>query len=125
MNVYGNSVPPNIPEANWNQTRIFAYSLMARDAYSKDDFAKAEKLFQTVLSFDSRLDEPYYYLGMCKWKAKDQPAAIVYFARSAVLNKDYADRANKYLEQLYKATYPNEPDGLQDVKDKAKADLGL
>ena len=125
MNVYGNSVPPKIPEANWNQVRIFAYSLMARDAYSKNNYANAEKLFQTVLSFDSRLDEPYYYLGMCRWKSKDQQSAIVYFARCAVLNKDYAARAKKYLEDLYKATYPNEPDGLQDVINKAKTDLGL
>ncbi|MBN2321843.1 MAG: hypothetical protein JXR49_22385 [Acidobacteria bacterium] len=125
MDVYGNSVPPNITEANWNTTRIFAYTLMAKDAYSKNDYAKAEKLFQTVLSFNSRLDEPYYYLGMCKWKTKDQPAAIVYFARCSVLKKDYADRASKYLEDLYKATYPNEPDGLQDVIDKAKSDLSL
>ena len=76
MNVYGNSVPPKIPEANWNQTRIFAYSLMARDAYSKNNYANAEKLFQTVLSFNSHLDEPYYYLGMCRWKSKDQQSAI-------------------------------------------------
>jgi len=125
MNVYGNSVPPKIPEANWNQTRIFAYSLMARDAYSKDNYSKAEKLFQTVLSFNSRLDEPYYYLGMCKWKTKDQPAAIVYFARCTVLNKDYAARAKKYLDDLYKATYPNEPDGLPKVLNQARSDLGL
>ncbi len=125
MNVYGNSVPPNIPEANWNQTRIVAYTLMARDAYSKNNYEKAEKLFQTVLSFNSRLDEPYYYLGMCKWKAKDQPAAIVYFARCTVLNKDYAARANKYLEDLYKATYPNKPEGLPDVLKQARSDLGL
>ncbi len=125
MNVYGNSVPPNIPEANWNQTRIFAYTLMARDAYSKNSYEKAEKLFQTVLSFNSRLDEPYYYLGMCKWKTKDQPAAIVYFARCTVLNKDYAARAKKYLEDLYKATYPNKPEGLPDVLNQARSDLGL
>ncbi|MBN2243191.1 MAG: hypothetical protein JW793_10915 [Acidobacteria bacterium] len=125
MDVYGNSVPPNLKEAEWNKTRIFAYGLMARDAYSKDNYERAEKLFQTVLSFDSRLDEPYYYLGMCKWKAKDQPAAIVYFARCAVLNKSFAQKANGYLEQLYKATYPNKPEGLQDVLNQAKKDLGI
>lgn len=125
MNVYGNSVPSGMQEANWNQTRIFAYTLMAQDAYTKKDYAKAEKMYQTVLSYDSRLDEPYYYLGMCKWKAKDQASAIVYFARCAVLNKSYAAKANGYLEQLYKATYPNEPEGLKDVIAKAKTDLGL
>jgi tetratricopeptide (TPR) repeat protein len=125
MDVYGNSVPPNVRESEWNKTRIFAYTLMAKDAYSKNDLAKAEKMFQMVLSYDSRLDEPYYYLGMCKWKGKDQPAAIVYFARCAVLNKSYAAKANGYLEQLYKATYPNEPEGLKDVIAKAKTALGI
>lgn len=125
MDVYGNKVPPNIQESNWNQTRIIAYTLMARDAYSKDNYSSAEKLFQTVLSFNSRLDEPYYYLGMCRWKSKDQQSAIVYFARCAVLNKDYAARAKKYLEDLYKATYPNDPDGLSKVIDQARSDLGL
>jgi tetratricopeptide (TPR) repeat protein len=125
MDVYGNSVPPNVRESEWDKTRIFAYTLMAKDAYAKNNFANAEKMFQMVLSFDSRLDEPYYYLGMCKWKVKDQPAAIVYFARCAVLNKDYAAKANDYLQQLYKATYPNDPDGLKDVIAKAKTALGI
>ena len=35
------------------------------------------------------------------------------------------EKANEYLEQLYKATYPNEPDGLKDVIAKAKTDLGI
>ncbi|MEJ2247697.1 MAG: hypothetical protein P8Y80_16725 [Acidobacteriota bacterium] len=104
---------------------VYGNTFMAKDAYSKDDYAKAEKMFQTVLSYDPRLDEPYYFLGMCKWKGKDQPAAIVYFARCAVLNKDYAAKANGYLEQLYKATYPNDPEGLKDVIAKAKTDLGI
>ena len=125
MDVYGNSVPPNVRASEWDKTRIFAYTLMAKDAYSKNDFAKAEKMFQTVLSFNDKLDEPYYYLGMCKWKEKDQPTAIVYFARCAVLNKDYAAKANKYLQDLYKATYPNDPDGLKDVIAKAKTALGI
>lgn len=125
MDVYGNSVPPNVRPSEWDKTRIFAYTLMAKDAYSKNNFEKAEKMFQTVLSFNTKLDEPYYYLGMCRWKGKDQPAAIVYFARCSVLNKDYAARATKYLEELYKATYPNKPEGLKDVIAKAKADLGI
>jgi tetratricopeptide (TPR) repeat protein len=125
MDVYGNSVPPTFKEANWNETRIFAYTLMAKDAYSKDNYAKAEKMFQTVLSFNAMLDEPYYYLGMCKWKGKDQPSAIVYFARCTVLNKSYAAKANKYLGDLYKATYPDKPEGLKDVTAQAKKDLGI
>jgi hypothetical protein len=42
-----------------------------------------------------------------------------------VLNKDYAAKANEYLQDLYKATYPNDPDGLKDVIAKAKTALGI
>ena len=126
MSTFGNSVPPNIQESDWNNTRVLAYSLMARDAYNQKDYPKAEQLFQKVLTYDSRLDEPYYFLGMCRWNSKDQKGAITYFARCFVLNKTLAAKAKKYLDDLYKAEYPNAPEGgVNEVIAKAKSDLGI
>lgn len=125
MNVYGDSVPPNINEQNWNATRAVAYTLMAQDAYTKKNYSKAEELYKKVTTYDSRRDDAYYFLGMCRWQSKDQEGAIVYFARSAVLNKTYAEKARKYLEDLYKAQHNDSLDGLEDVLAQAKSDLGL
>ena len=125
MTVYGDNVPSNFKEADWDRTRSLAYTLMAQDAYAKKDYAKAEQMYQKVLTFDSRRGDAYYFLGMCRWKSKDQAGAIVYFARCTVLNKERAPEARKYLEELYKAQYPNKPEGLPDVLNQARADLGL
>ncbi|MEJ2108754.1 MAG: tetratricopeptide repeat protein [Acidobacteriota bacterium] len=126
MDAYGNSVPPGMQEANWNSTRAVAYTLMAQDAYTKQNYTKAEQLYQKVLTFDSRRDDAYYYLGMCRWKAKDQAGAIVYFARCMVLNKTLASKAKQYLDQLFKAEYPNAEEGdLEKIINQARSDLRI
>ncbi len=126
MNAYGNSVPPGMQEAAWNSTRAIAYTLTAQEAYTGKDYAKAEQLYQKVLTFDSRRDDAYYFLGMCRWKAKDQKGAIVYFARCSVLNKQYAAKAKEYLGQLFKAEYPSgTEEDLNKIIQQARADLSL
>lgn len=126
MDVYGNSVPAGIQAANWNSTRAIAYTLMAQDAYTQKNYARAEQLYQRVLTFDSRRDDAYFFLGMCRWKAKDQKGAIVYFARCSVLNKQYAAKAKEYMGELFKAEYPNAKEGeLDQIVNQAKLDLGV
>jgi len=126
MDVYGNSVPAGINEANWNSTRAVAYTLMAQDAYTQKNYAKAEQMYQRVLTFDSRGENAYFYLGMCRWQLKDQKGAIVYFARCMVLNKSLASKAKGYLEQLFKAEYPNAKEGeLDQIIQQARSDLRL
>jgi tetratricopeptide (TPR) repeat protein len=125
MNVYGDKVPPGTQEAAWNATRAFAYGIIAAGIYGKKDYTKAQELYEKVAKFDPKRDDAYYYIGMCKWNKKDQEGAIEAFAKSAVLNKDYAQRARKYLEDLYKAEHSDSLDGIDDVLAKAKSELGV
>jgi tetratricopeptide (TPR) repeat protein len=125
MDVYGDKVPPNTQEAQWNATRAFAYGVIASGIYTKKDYAKAQELYEKVAKFDPKRDDAYYYIGMSKWQNKDPEGAIEAFAKCVVLNKPTAQKAQKYLEDLYKARHNNTLDGLDQVLAKAKSDLGV
>jgi len=125
MDVYGDKVPPNVQESAWNATRAFAYGVMASAVYASKDYAKALELYQKVVKFDPKREDAYYFIGMCKWQNKDQQGAVEAFARSVVLNKTYAERARKYMEDLYKALHNGSLDGLDEVLAKAKSELGI
>ena len=126
MDVYGDKVPPNVPEQQWNPVRAFAYEVMAGPVYQKKDYPKAMELYEKVVKSDPKKDDAYYYIGMCKWQAKDQDGAIGAFAKAVVLNnKTLAPKAKEYMENLYKAQHNGSLDGLDQVLAKAKAELGV
>jgi tetratricopeptide (TPR) repeat protein len=125
MDAYGDKVPPGTQEAQWNATRAVAYAVIASDPYSKKDYPKAMGLYEKVVKFNPKQPDAYYFLGMCKWQAKDQAGAIDDFAKAVVLKGNYANRAQQYLEQLYKAEHNGSTDGLDQVLAKAKADVGV
>lgn len=125
MDVYGDKVPPNMQEAQWNPTRAFAYGVIAQGIYAQKDYAKALEIYEKVAKFDPKRDDAYYYIGMCKWQSKDPDGAVEPFAKCVVLNKTMAAKAKQYLEQIYKSRHSDSLDGLQQILDKAKADLGV
>jgi len=125
MDIYGDKVPPNIQEAQWNPTRAFAYGVIASGIYAKKDYPKAQELYEKVAKFDPKREDAYYYIGMCKWQSKDPEGAIDSFAKCVVLNGQLAKRAQQYLEDLYKARHNNTLDGLDQVMAKAKSELGM
>jgi len=126
MDVYGDKVPANVSEPQWNATRAFAYGVIASPVYQKKDYPKALELYEKVVKFDPKKDDAYYYIGMCRWQAKDQDGAIAAFAKAVVLNnKTLAPKAKEYMENLYKAQHNGSLDGLDQVLAKAKAELGV
>ncbi len=125
MDVYGDKVPAGTTEDVWNPTRAFAYGVIATGIYANKDYAKAQELYEKVAKFDPKRDDAYYFIGMCKWNSKDPEGAIEAFAKCVALNKTYAARGQKYLEDLYKARHNDSLDGLDQVLSKAKADLGI
>jgi tetratricopeptide (TPR) repeat protein len=125
MDVYGDKLPPNTPEAQWNATRAFAYGVIASGVYTKKDYPKALELYEKVAKFDPKRDDAYYYIGMSKWQTKDPEGAIDAFAKCVTLNKATAKRAQQYMEDLYKARHNNTLDGLDQVLAKAKSELGM
>jgi tetratricopeptide (TPR) repeat protein len=125
MAVYADKVPEGVQESAWNATRAFYYGVNASEAYTSKDYDKALQLYKKVIEFDPKRDDAYYFMGMCKWQSKDQEGAIEEFAKSVVLNKQYAARAKQYLEELYKAQHSDSLDGIDEVIAKAKSDLGI
>jgi len=125
MDVYGDKVPSNVPEAQWNATRAFAYGVIATGAYGKKDYPKALEMFEKVVKFDPTQGDAYYYIGMSKWQNKDPEGAIEAFAKCVALNKTSAKKAQEHMEELYKARHNNSLDGLDQVLAKAKSDLGV
>ena len=125
MDVYGDKLPPNQTEAQWNPVRAAAYGLIGTGVYGKKEYPKALELFEKVVTFDPKNDDAYYYIGMSKWRSNDAEGAIEPFAKCAVLNKARAKTAQQYLEQIYKARNKDSLDGLDKVLAKAKTDLGI
>jgi tetratricopeptide (TPR) repeat protein len=129
MNVYGDKVPTGVQEAAWNTTRAGAFSMMAADAYTKKDFAKAMELYDKVTKYAPSADEvacqAWYYIGMAKWQNKDQKAAMEPFARAYVIGKSLSPKAKDNLDNLWKAEHNNSLDGEDAVIAKAKSDLGI
>jgi len=125
MEIYGDKTPPNVQEAAWNPTRAFAYGVIASGIYATKDYVKALELYEKVAKFEPKREDAHYFIGMCKWQNKDPEGAIEAFARSVVLKGSYAARAQKYLEDLYKARHSDSLDGLDQVLAKAKSELGV
>ena len=125
MEAYGEKLPPNLTDAQWNPVRAVAYGVLASGVYEKKEYPKAQELFEKVVQFDPKNDDAYYYIGMCKWRNNDAEGAIEPFAKCVVLNKARAKTAQQYLEQIYKARHSDSLDGLDKVLAKAKADLGI
>ena len=125
MDVYGDKLPPNTPEPQWNATRAFAYGVIASGVYAKKDYPKAQELYEKVAKFEPKREDAHYYIGMCKWQTKNTDGAIDSFAKCVVLNGQLAKRAQQYLEQLYKASHKDTLDGLDQVLAKAKSELGI
>ncbi len=125
MDVYGDKVPPNVQEAQWNATRAYAYGVIATSVYSQKDYPKALELYEKVTKFDPKRADAYYYIGMSKWQSKDPEGAVEPFAKCVVLNQQLSPKAQGYLEQIYKSRHNNTLDGLDQILAKAKADLGI
>jgi tetratricopeptide (TPR) repeat protein len=125
INVYGDKVPPGVPQESWNATKAIYYGAVASESYGKKDYNKAMQLFGKLLQVAPKRDDAYYFIGMCKWQNKDQLGAIESFAKCVVLQKQYAAKAQTYLEQLYKAEHSDSLDGLDEELAKAKSSLGI
>ncbi len=125
MEALGEKVPAGVQEAAWNQSRAFAFGLMGANAYQKKDYPKTIEYYEKAAKFAPNSDEPYYYIALSKWQNKDAEGAVGAFAKVVVLSKNFAKKAQEYLEQLYKPLHNNTLDGLDQVLAKARAELGI
>jgi tetratricopeptide (TPR) repeat protein len=125
MAVYGDKVPQGVQENAWNTTRAYAYGLMGLNSYANKDYPKTLEYYGKVTTYAPKSEDAWYYTGMAKWRSQDPEGAIAAFAKTVVLNKNMAKKAQEYLEQLYKARHNDTLDGLDQVLAKAKSELGI
>ncbi len=125
MAAYGDAVPQGVKEADWNPTRAFAFGVKGADAYAKKDYAKTIEHYSRVTKFVPKTADAWYYIGMSMWRENNQEGAIPVFAKAAVLKQPISEKAREYLEQLYKARNNDSLEGLDEVLNKAKAELGI
>jgi len=95
------------------------------NTYQKKDYPKTIEYYEKAAKFAPNSDEPYYYIALSKWQNKDAEGAVGAFAKVVVLSKNFAKKAQEYLEQLYKPLHNNTLDGLDQVLAKARAELGI
>jgi len=125
MAVYGDKAPQGVQESAWNTTRAYAYGVMGLNSYANKDYPRTLEYYDKVTKCAPKSEEAWYYIGMAKWRSQDPEGAIAAFAKTVVLNKNLAKKAQEYLEQLYKARHNDTLDGLDQVLAKAKSELGM
>ncbi len=125
VEAFPDKTPPGMKDDAWNAVRANYWNQKAAEAYKQKDYPAALDLFTKAAKAAPQNDEAYYYIGMCKWNTKDLDGAIEPLAKAAVLGKSFAKRAQDNLDQLWKARHPDNPAGVEEVKTKAKAELGV
>ena len=125
LTAFGDKTPPGVAESAWNTSRASLYSILGANEYTKKDCAKATENYERVVKIDPKNDVAHYQIGMCKWKSQDLDGAMASLARAVVLGKTMSKKAQDYLEQIYKPRHNNTLDGLDELKAKAKSEVGL
>jgi tetratricopeptide (TPR) repeat protein len=100
-----------------------AYTTLARAAYDKENFSGAIQNYNESLRYSPKNDLIYLSMGLSYWKLQQLEAAMEAFAKAVVLGKDYAPKAQEYLEQIYKPLNGDSLDGLDGVLAKARTAL--
>ncbi len=125
MSAYPNSVPEGWDANRWNAVITSNYQLRASGAWAREDFDGVIESYSTLLSYDPKNDGAYLFIGLSYWKQQKLDMAQAAFARAVVLGGSNSARARQYLEQIYKPLNSDSLDGLDEILEKAKADLGV
>ncbi len=115
--------PAGWQAAQWNSVKGTAYTTLARAAYDKQNFAAAIQNYTESLRYSPKSDLTYLSMGLSYWKLQQLEPAMDAFAKAVVLEKDYAAKAQEYLEQIYKPLNSDSLDGLDGVLAKARTAL--
>jgi len=123
LKAYPQGTPAGWKAAQWNDLKGIAYTTLARAAYDKENFAGAIQNYTESLRYSPKSDLTYLSMGLSFWKLQQLEAAMDAFAKAVVLEKDYAAKAQEYLEQIYKPLNSDSLDGLDGVLAKARSAL--
>jgi len=123
LKAYPQGTPSGWQAAQWSTLKGTAYTTLARAAYDKQNFAGAIQNYNESLRYSPKNDLIYLSMGLSYWKLQQLEPAMEAFAKAVVLGKDYAPKAQEYLEQIYKPLNGDSLDGLDGVLAKARTAL--
>jgi len=123
LKAYPQGTPAGWKAEQWNSLQGTAYTTLARASYDKQNFAGAIQNYTESLRYSPKNDLIYLSMGLSYWKLQQLEPAMDAFAKAVVLGKDYAPKAQEYLEQIYKPLNGDSLDGLDGVLAKARTAL--
>ncbi len=125
LQTFPNNPPAGWTDDHWKPKKVAAYAAKMTSAYQKKDYAGAVQNGTEAVKIYPQNDYAYFLMGMSQWRLQDLDNAMASFAKTVVLGKATAAKAREYLEQIYKPRNKNTLDGLDNLLNKAKADLQL
>jgi tetratricopeptide (TPR) repeat protein len=125
LQTYPNNPPAGWTAEQWNPKKVGAYSAKMTAAYQKKDFAGAVQNGAEAVKIYPQNDYVYFLMGRSQWQLQDLEKAMDSFAKAVVIGKSFAAKSREYLEQIYKPRNKGTLDGLDNLLNKAKAELQL
>jgi len=108
--------------AQVQKVRRASYQVIATDLMEKGNYSEAIGAFKSAIAAE-KYGEGYYKIGQCLENLKQIDDALIYYAKAALMDGEYAERAKARLELLYKALHNDTLIGIDKVYTKAKETL--
>jgi tetratricopeptide (TPR) repeat protein len=106
-------------EEQLRQVRRACHHVIASDLMEKGSFAEAIEAFKQAIAAE-KYGEGYYKIGQCLENLKQIEEAMLYYAKTALMGGEFADKAKTRLELLYKALHNDTLIGIDKIYNKAK-----
>jgi tetratricopeptide (TPR) repeat protein len=120
--------PATASDADWNKAVTIVqkncHDILGMNFYNQSKWAQAVPEFEKAIKVE-RYDAGFYYIGMSQWRLEDVDNAIMSFAKAEALAGKLKGQATTHLEELYKSQHNGSLVGIDKVRRKAKAELGV
>lgn len=120
--------PANASDADWNKAVTIVqkncHDIIGTNLYNQNKWAQAIPEFEKAIKAE-RYDAGFYYIGQSQWRLADVDNAIMSFAKAEALDGKMKAQATSHFEELYKSQHNGSLVGIDKVRRKAKAELGL
>ena len=118
------SAPSGVSAAQWGEIQLYLQDTVARNQFAAERWPQALQEWRRVLNMSPRSDKAYYYIAECLLKTNEVASAMNNFAKAYLLNGGYSARGYDMLETIYKANTGGRTQGMDDVIEAARRQLG-
>lgn len=118
------SAPAGVPAGQWGEIQLYLQDTIARNQFEAGRWPQAMQEWNKVLGMSPRSDKAYYYIAECLLKTNEVADAMNAYAKSYLLDGGYSARSYGMLETIYKANTGGRTQGMDDVIERARRELG-